>query len=138
MTYLTDRLNDLRRHLEHLAELRPRARSAEALRRDLSLDNDVRYSLLIVCQRTIDVAAELSSRRRLRFGDYSEAVRNLAIYEEFPDALIRQIEPLAELRNALVHGNGPVEPARVVEALGRMDAVERFFQAATRLTGKKR
>jgi uncharacterized protein YutE (UPF0331/DUF86 family) len=138
VTYLSDRLTDLRRHLDHLAELRPRARTADALRRDMSLDNDVRYSLLVVCQRTIDLAAELSSRRRLRFEDYSEAIRNLAIYEEFPDALIRQVEPLADLRNALIHGNGPVEPARVIDALGRMDAVERFVQAVARATGKKR
>jgi uncharacterized protein YutE (UPF0331/DUF86 family) len=138
LSYLTDRLTDLRRHLDHLAELRPRARTADALRRDMSLDNDVRYSLLVVCQRTIDVAAELSTRRRLRFEDYSEAIRNLAIYEEFPDPLIRLVEPLAELRNALIHGNGPVDPARVVDALGRMEAMERFYQAADRLTGKKR
>lgn len=138
MTYLNDRVADLRRHVDHLLELGSRARSVKELRASRSLDNDVRYSLLIACQRVIDVAAELSSRRRLRFEDYSEAVRNLAIYEEFPDPLIRQMEPLVELRHALIHGNGPVEPARVADAVGRLDAIERFLQATGRLTGKRR
>lgn len=36
MTFLVERLAELRRHLDHLAELQPRVGSAEALRRDLS------------------------------------------------------------------------------------------------------
>jgi hypothetical protein len=40
MTYLVERLVELRRHLDHLRDLRPRVTSAEALRRDLSPDGD--------------------------------------------------------------------------------------------------
>jgi hypothetical protein len=40
MTYLVERLAELRRHLDHLRELRPRVRGGETLRRDLSLSND--------------------------------------------------------------------------------------------------
>lgn len=138
MPYLTDRLSDLRRHLSHLQELRERVRTPKDLRHDLSLDNDVRHSLLVASQRVIDIAAELSSRRRLRFEDYSEAVRNLAIFEEFPDALIRRIEHLPELRNALIHGNGPVDPARVLSALEEVDGVERFVAAVEKLATKRR
>ncbi len=138
MSYLTDRLSDLQHHLDHLRELRSRVRAAKDLRQDLSLDNDVRHSLLIASQRVIDIAAELSSRRRLRFEDYSEAVRNLAIYEEFPDALIRRIEHLPELRNALIHGNGPVEPARLVTALQDTDGLQRFVTAVEKLATKRR
>ena len=113
-------------------------RSADDLRRDLSLDNDVRHSLLVASQRVIDVAGELSSRRRLRFEDFSEAIRNLAIYEEFTDPLIRKLEPLPELRNGLVYGNGAGDATRVIDALHHLDGIERFVQALERLGQKKR
>lgn len=135
MTYLADRLNDLRRHLDHLAELRPRAASADALRADLSLANDVAYSLLVVVQRTIDLAAELSTRRGLRFEDFQEVIRNLAIHEEFPDALIRRLEPLPDLRNNLIYG--PLEPERAVDFLAKLDGVERFAQAVGKIVQKR-
>ena len=63
MTYLVERLAQLRRHLDHLRELRPRIAGPEALERDLSLHNDVLFSLLSVCQLVIDIAGELSARR---------------------------------------------------------------------------
>lgn len=133
MSYLDDRIAELHRHLDHLDELQDRVRTVDDLRRDLSLDNDVRHSLLVASQRVIDIAGELSSRRRLRFEDFSEAIRNLAIYEEFTDPLIRRLEPLPELRNGLVYGNGAGEPARVVDALHHLDGIERFVQALEKL-----
>lgn len=138
MSYLSDRLSDLQHHLSHLRQLRAQVRNPKELRQDLSLDNDVRHSLLISSQRVIDIAAELSSRRRLRFEDYSEAVRNLAIYEEFPDPLIRRIEHLPDLRDALIHGNGPVDPARIVSALQEIDGLERFVAAVEKVAAKRR
>lgn len=138
MSYLSERLNDLRRHLDHLAELSPqgsRSLTPAALRGDLSLANDVAYSLLMVTQRTIDVAAELSTRRGLRFEDFQEAIRNLAIHEEFPDALIRKLEPLPELRNHLIYGQ--LEPERMADFLSKLEGVERFSQAVGRMVQKK-
>jgi uncharacterized protein YutE (UPF0331/DUF86 family) len=138
LSYLAERLNELRRHLDHLAELSPhgaRSLSAATVRSNLSLANDVAYSLLMVTQRTIDVAAELSTRRGLRFEDFQEAIRNLAIHEEFPDALIRKLEPLPELRNHLIYGQ--LEPERMVDFLGKLDGVERFAQAVGRMVQKK-
>ena len=87
MTWLVERLAELVRHLEHLEALSGRVDGPQALERDLSLHNDVLYSLLTVCQIVIDVSGELSARRGRRFEDYTEAVRNLAAYEEFPEAL---------------------------------------------------
>jgi hypothetical protein len=69
MTHLIERLAELRRHLDHLYRLRPRVSSAE-LRVDLSLHN-VLFSLLTVCQLVIDIAGELSSRRGLKYEDYT-------------------------------------------------------------------
>ena len=71
MSPLVERLAELRRHLDHLRALRPRVWGPEALRRDLSLHNDVLFSLLTVCQLVIDVAAELAARRGERFEDYT-------------------------------------------------------------------
>lgn len=48
MSHLVERLAELRRHLDHLRELRPRVTSAFQLERDLSLHNDILFSLLIV------------------------------------------------------------------------------------------
>jgi hypothetical protein len=46
VTFLTERLADLRRHVDHLRALRSRVSDAERLRGDLSLHNDVMFSLL--------------------------------------------------------------------------------------------
>lgn len=50
MTYLVERLAELRRHLDHLKSIRPRVTGRDALSRDLSLHNDVLFSLLTVCR----------------------------------------------------------------------------------------
>ena len=126
MTYLVERLAELRRHLEHLRVLRPRVTDAEALERDLSLHNDVLFSLLTVCQVVIDVAGELSSRRGERFEDYTEAVRNLARDPRFPPDVVRELVRLPGFRNVLVHEYVALDMARVMEALNRLEPVERF------------
>ena len=56
MTYLVERLVELRKHLDHLRDLRPRVGNRHALERDLSLHNDVLFSLLMIAQLVIDVA----------------------------------------------------------------------------------
>ena len=63
MTWLVERLAELARYIEHLRALRERVTGAEAFRRDLSLHNDVLFSLLAICQIVIDVSGELSARK---------------------------------------------------------------------------
>jgi hypothetical protein len=66
MSFLAERLSELRRHLHHLRELRPRVVGPEALARDLSLHNDVLFSLLTVCQlvdRFLEVVLRIESER---------------------------------------------------------------------------
>ena len=46
MTHLTERLAELRRHLDHLRDIRPRVSGPEALERNLTLHNNVLFSLL--------------------------------------------------------------------------------------------
>ncbi|CAN5724017.1 hypothetical protein BH23CHL8_BH23CHL8_00180 [soil metagenome] len=92
MTYLVERLTQLRRHLDHLHQGRPRVTSADVLGRDPSLHNDVLFSLLTVCQLVIDVTGELSARRGDRFEDDRQAIRNLALDERFPAALVSELE----------------------------------------------
>jgi uncharacterized protein YutE (UPF0331/DUF86 family) len=129
MSPLVDRLAELRRHLDHLRDLRPRV-SREALERDLSLHNDVLFSLLTVCQVVIDVAGELSARRGERFEDYTQAVRQLARDSRFPTPVARELERLPGFRNVLVHEYVDLDLGRVVEALERLEPVERFLGIA--------
>lgn len=137
MSRIVERLPELRRHLDHLRELRPQVTGPEILRRDLSLHNDVLFSLLAVCQAVIDLASELTARRNLRFEDYTEAVRNLAALPEFPEALVRDLVPLPGFRNVLVHDYVALDMARVVEALDRLQPVEEFVEIVRRIEAGK-
>jgi uncharacterized protein YutE (UPF0331/DUF86 family) len=129
MSPLVDRLAELRRHLDHLRDLRSRV-SREALERELSLHNDVLFSLLTVCQVVIDVAGELSARRGERFEDYTQAVRQLARDSRFPTPVVRELERLPGFRNVLVHEYVELDLGRVVEALERLEPIERFLEIA--------
>jgi uncharacterized protein YutE (UPF0331/DUF86 family) len=133
VTYLVERLAELRRHLDHLRELRPRVTDAEVLRRDLSLHNDVLFSLLTLCQLVIDLAGEISSRRGLRFESYADALRNLGQLPEFPPDLMRDLARLPGFRNILIHEYVALDLDRAVEALDRLDPVERFAEIVRRL-----
>ena len=133
MSHLVERLTELRRHLDHLREIRPRVGSAADLRRDLSLHNDVLFSLLTVCQLVIDIAGELSARRGQRFADYTESVRNLAAWPEYPDRLVRDLSRLPGFRNVLIHEYVTLDFERVVEALDRLQPVEEFTEITRRL-----
>ncbi len=135
MTFLVERLAELRRHLDHLRELRPRV-GPEALARDLSLHNDVLYSLLMVCQLVIDIAGELSARRGDRFEDYTEAVRNLARDERFPAEVVKRLERLPGFRNVLIHEYVALDLERAVEALDELDPIEQFFAIVSRLVAE--
>ena len=128
MTFLVERLAELRRHLDHLHGLLPRVIGAEALRRDLSLHNDVLFSLLMVAQLVIDIAGELSARRGDRFEDYAGAIRNLAADPRFPTDLVAELERLPGFRNVLIHEYVALDLDRAVEALARLHPVERFLE----------
>lgn len=128
MTYLVERLAELRRHLDHLTSLRPKVRTREDLGRDLSLHNDVLFSLLTVCRLVIDVAGELSASRGERFEDYTEAVRNLGRDGRFEPDLVRALERLPGFRNVIVHEYVALDLERVVEALSGLEPIERFVE----------
>jgi uncharacterized protein YutE (UPF0331/DUF86 family) len=130
--YLIERLAELRRHLDHLRKLRPRVTGREVLERDLSLHNDVLFSLLTVCQLVIDVAGDLSARRGDRFEDYTEAVRNLARDPRFPAETVRELERLPGFRNVLVHEYVALDLDRVIEALDRLEPIETFLEIVRR------
>jgi uncharacterized protein YutE (UPF0331/DUF86 family) len=127
MTFLVERLANLRRHLDHLQELRPRVKGPESLEQDLSLHNDVLFSLLTVCQLVIDVAGELAARRGDRFEDYTAAVRSLSRDPRFSSDVVDELERLPGFRNVLIHEYVALDLGRVVEALERLEPVERFL-----------
>jgi uncharacterized protein YutE (UPF0331/DUF86 family) len=127
MTHLIERLADLRRHLDHLRSIQPQVAGPASLEADLSLHNDVLFSLLTVCQLVIDIAGELSARRGDRFEDYTQAVRNLSRDSRFPPEVVYELERLPGFRNVLVHDYIGLDLARVVEALDQLDPIERFL-----------
>jgi len=133
VTFLVERLAELRRHLDHLRQLRPRVEGPADLNRDLSLHNDVLFSLLTVCQLVIDVAGELAARRGDRFEDYTEAVRNLGRDPRFPAALVARLERLPGFRNVLVHEYVALDLARVVEAMDDLEPVEELARIVREL-----
>ena len=137
MTHLVERLAELRRHVEHLRALRPRVPNGEALRRDLSLHNDVLFSLISVCQLVIDLAGELCSQRGLRFEDYTEAVRNLASFDELPAELVAELVPLPGFRNVVLHEYADLDLDRAVEAMDRLDAVEELVRRVAGLLSEE-
>lgn len=135
MSSLVERLVEVRRHLDHLRALRPRVWGPEALRRDLSLHNDVLFSLLTICQLVIDVAAELAARRGERFEDYTGAVRSLAADPRFPPDLVHELERLPGFRNVLIHEYVALDMARVVEAVDHLEPVEQFLKIVREIAG---
>jgi uncharacterized protein YutE (UPF0331/DUF86 family) len=136
VTYLAERLVELHRHLDHLRELRPRVTGREVLERDLSLHNDVLFSLLMVCQIVIDVAGELSARRGERFEDYTDAVRSQSRDPRFPLDVVRGLERLPGFRKVLAHEYTALDMDRVVEALDGLGPVEGFLEIVRRLVSE--
>lgn len=128
MTYLVERLAELRKHLDHLRELSERVSSSAELEANLSLHNDVLFSLLTVCQLVIDVSGELSARRGERFEDYTEAVRNLRHDARFSRELVEELARLPGFRNVLVHEYVGLDLDRAVEALSRLAPIEEFLE----------
>lgn len=127
-----ERLAELRRHVDHLRALRDRVHSREELERDLSVHNDVLYSLLVVCQLVIDIAGDQAARRGDRFGDYTQAVRSLQRDPRFPADLVRALEPLPWFRNILIHEYVAMDLDRAIEAMDRLEPVERFLEIVLR------
>lgn len=133
MSRIVERLSELRRHVDHLREIRPRVTGPEELRRNLSLHNDVLYSMLTVCQLVIDISGELAARQGLRFENYTDAVRSLAEVPGIPPALVRQLVRLPGFRNVLVHEYVNLDFARVIEALDNLQPVDRLIEAVRRI-----
>lgn len=125
-TFIVERVAELRKYLAHLRELRPRVAGPEDLERDLSLHNDVLFSLLTVCQLVIDIAGELAARRGDRFETYAEAIRTLARDPRFDGAVIATLERLPGFRNVLVHEYVSLDMRRVIDALDQLDPIARF------------
>lgn len=128
MTYLIERLAELRRYVEHARTLRPSVPDRQALERSLSLHNDVLFTLLTICQLVIDIAGELSARRGDKFEDYTQAIRNLGRDSRFPADLVSELERLPGFRNVIMHEYVELDLDRVVAALDELDPIERLIE----------
>lgn len=130
--FLQHRLDDLRRHLDHLYQLQPRVAEPHLLENDLSLYNDVRFALLMVAQLVIDISAEFSVRRGYPFADYSEAIRNLAALTDVDGELVDALALLPGFRNALLHPHAALDPDQVLEQLHDLKPVEELMVLVAR------
>lgn len=128
MTYLVERLAELRLHVEHLAGLRPRVRKPSDLEADLSLHNDVLFSLLMVAQLVIDIAGELSASEGLPFEDYTTAVRNLSRLEGFPAEMVQELARLPGFRNVIIHEYAELDYELAIRALEHLEPVRDFVR----------
>ncbi|HEX4841038.1 MAG TPA: DUF86 domain-containing protein [bacterium] len=128
MTYLAQRLADLRRYLDHVEHLRGKITGPAMLERDLSVHNDVLFSLLMICQMVIDICGELSARAGLAFGDYTEAVTNLRKLGGFPEEVVQPLSRLPGFRNVIVHEYVTMNYERVVEALRETEPIKAFVR----------
>lgn len=132
MTFLVERLTELRTHVDHLRSLRPKVADPSALERDLSLHNDVLFSLLTISQLVIVIAGEIGARRGLRFGDYTEAVRNLATLSDFPAELVEKLARLPGFRNVLIHEYVAFDLQRAVDAMDDLEMIDEFVRVVAR------
>ncbi len=135
MTFLVERLAELRRHLDHLHEIRPRVESPESLEEDLSLHNDVLFSLLTVSQLVIDISGEICAEEGLPFDDYTSTVRNLTRIPGFDPETVRQLARLPGFRNVLVHEYVGLDFDLVLAALNDLEPVEAFLGIVRRRLG---
>ena len=133
MTFLTERLAELRKHLDHLYEIRGKVTAPEALERDLTLHNDVLFSLLTVVRLVIDISGELSTRQGLSFSDYTGAVRNLKQQPAFPSELVDDLSRLPGFRNVLLHDYVELDYQIVMRALNELEPVETFLRIVAEL-----
>jgi uncharacterized protein YutE (UPF0331/DUF86 family) len=136
MTFMIERLTELRRHLEHLRALEPRVKAAADLERDLSLHNDVMFSLLTVVQLVIDISGEVCARNGLRFSDYTQAVRNLSQLPDFSAELVDRLAPLPGFRNVMLHEYVSFDLSRAVAAMRDLAPVDEFLRIVSRLEAR--
>lgn len=123
MTFLVERLAELEKYLDHAEEIRARGVNRVKLASDLTLRNDVLFTLLTIAQLVIDIAGELAARRGERVGSYREAIGRLANVPPFTPELARRLEPLAGFRNVVVHEYVGIDDAKVLAALDDLSPV---------------
>lgn len=123
---LVERLAQLRRQLAHLREIAPRVDGSETLERDLSLHNDVLFSLLAIAQLVIDIAGGLVADEGHTFEDYSEAVRALRRLPDFPPSVVDGLVGLPGFRNILIHEYVALDLDLVVRAIGELEPIDAF------------
>lgn len=132
MTFLVERIAKRRRYVEHAERLRGRGVDRRKLAEDLTLRNDVLFTLLTMARLVIDIAGELCARRGVRFDTYREAIRHLSDDPRFPADLAATLERLAGFRNIVVHEYIGIDDAKVVEALNELEPVRRLLELVER------
>ncbi len=136
MTFLTERLSEVQRYLDHLEARRDEVQTPQDLESNLSLRNDVLFSLLMIAQMVIDICGELSTRFNLRFGDYTEAVSNLSKIGGFPPEVVEVLLRLPGFRNVVVHEYVGLDYRLVIAATHQLAPVREFVRLVAQLDAR--
>jgi len=123
----------LTNYLRHAEAIRARGVRSAALENDLTLRNDVLFTLLTIAQLVIDIAAELAARRGERFESYREAIRKLSGDPRFSGDLPARLERLAGFRNIVVHEYVGIDYARVVQAPDELGPIAEFVTVVRKI-----
>lgn len=132
MTFLVERLNEIQRYVDHLESLKPKVQRPRDLEGNLSLRNDVLFSLLMIAQMVIDVCGELSTRENLQYQTYVEAVSNLRRIGGFPEDMVTTLLRVPGFRNIVVHEYVGIDDRLVVEAVYNLEPIREFVRLVTR------
>lgn len=132
MTFLVERLAELRLYLDHARRIRT-GLTAEQLATDLTLRNDVLFSLQTIAQLVIDISGELCARAGVRFDDYTSAVRGLTVAGPFPGELVDRLVRLPGFRNVVIHEYVMLDYDRVVSAIDELEPIDDFVALVAEL-----
>lgn len=103
------------------------------MEQDLTLRNDVLFTVLTLAQLVIDIAGELNARRGERFESYREAIHKIAADPLFPEALVSRLERLAGFRNIVVHEYAGIDYGKVIQALDDLEPIAVFSRIVQKI-----
>ena len=129
------KLAALREHAERLRRRRPT--EAEALRRDVDLQDAVSMSLLVAVQAALDVAMHVAAERGFGLpATYAEGFQVLERHGWLDAVTSSRLQGMAALRNRIAHGYATVDFERIWRELPHgIDAFEAFATAIAKHLG---
>lgn len=123
------KLSMLLDHVGRIEQRRPT--SADALRKDLLVQDAIAMSLLVVVQEALDIALHIASDAGWEIANtYRDTFLVLAAHNVIDHDLALQLGQIAQLRNRIAHGYSTLDSERLFRELPNGCACMRTFAAA--------